>query len=74
MKVLIEIKQGAVVNVCTSSSTDIVIVDHDAFHTDGCIVSPVLEPDSISDNMWELFNDGNPQTEEIRNELKTLKF
>ena len=76
MKILIEVKNGAVVNVSCSQDADIVIVDLDCFRNgDENFTTEILKPDAICDDMHELFEDERDSDEMIiRDKLAEMKF
>lgn len=74
-KILICIKDGMVESISANMDCDIVIVDYDCFQDGDDQVSGIINPDAISENIYELFTDQSmPQDMEIRDELKRLKF
>lgn len=75
IKILIEIKNGMIRNLM-SNSDDVmyVIVDYDLPENGDKPVSPILEPDFVSDNLRDAFTDTDEETVEIWDELKRLKF
>jgi hypothetical protein len=78
MKILIEVEQGMVQNVHTSGKAEIVIVDWDTtggFEDSSDIDVDIIKPDSINENMWELFTGTDNDYEAVINsKLKKLKF
>lgn len=75
-KILITVSGGQVVSIASSiPKVDIVIIDEDIPPTgDGNGISPIMEPDSFSVNMYELYDESTPRDKEIRDELKRMKF
>lgn len=75
-KILVRVEGGNVTSVCSNrKDVKIVIVDYDKSDNGDNPVTDILPPDSVSDNMYELFTDqSDPKSGEVRDELKRRKF
>mgnify|MGYP003462192837 FL=1 len=76
-KVLVYVKDGTVSTISSNiGNIRIVVIDEDNIgdEKNGFISEP-YEPDAVSENLYELFNDSTDPVEmEIRDELKRMKF
>jgi hypothetical protein len=75
IKVLIVMEGGLISSVFANTEIDYVIVDHDLADDGECPVHSIRNPDSIIENMYELYTNNSYQKEiEIRDELKRIQF
>lgn len=80
-KILITIRGGIITDIMSNrKDVQIVIVDHDKTDAGENPVSEVMGPDYFvmekerGEKMYERFNDNEPGVQEIREELKRMKF
>jgi len=77
-KVLITVENGIITNISSNKDGEeiqIVIVDYDNLENGGDVVSGILAPDDVIDDLYTLFTDENdPMNVEIHDELKRLHF
>jgi hypothetical protein len=72
-KVLIQIEGGIIQAIHANKDMEIVIVDFDLIDIGKNPVDRIMSPDSIIENMYELFNEGNREMD-VREQLKRLKI
>jgi hypothetical protein len=74
-KVLIQIEGGIIQAIHANKDMEIVIADFDLIDIGKNPVDTIISPDSIVENMYELFNDSTSNREmEVREQLKRLKI
>lgn len=74
VKVLIEIRDGALQAVYSNTPLNYVLVDYDNIAVGENPVSAPLPPDAIASELFSLYNEPLPPDVEIREELKRIKF
>ena len=76
-KILIEVRGGYIKAIhTTTDEINIVIIDYDNINVGESPVSGILSPDSIFSpgDAFMLFTENNPETIEVREYLKQIKF
>jgi len=74
IKLIIEVHGGTVQQVKSNVPLKYLILDYDLFNIGISPLSVPLEPDAVARPLYTLYDESDNQQEEIREELKRMKF